>query len=329
MKKRKVFTKDHLKKARKLTLSKSFLGAFLFAAALWAFNTMNDIYVVNYSIPLTIETSENRSIHGNVPEKIRLKVRGQGWNLFYLMNFNTSARCVIDLTDIDKKEDYYRVSRREIISGVQEMINVETIDVVDELLSLNIGTKIEKSIPVKPRVDFSPREYFMLAGDFSTEPDSIVIKGDRSLLDTIDFWLTEKVSVSDAYKPVEKNVKLKDPETGIEISQNEVLLKADIQQIAEKQIYDIPVKVKGGRLPKNMSILPVKINIFLRGGAEDMAAYDYLDLLGEISAALDYSAVMKDSTGSLMPEIKVPPEFKVIKTEPIAVSPVRYFSGKR
>ncbi len=326
MKKKKTQIKDYLSSGGKMLLSKSFLVAFFFAIALWAFNTMNDTYIVTYSIPLSIKVPKNRAIEGVVPEKIPVKLRGQGWNLFFIMNFNNTARCEIDLSKTDIADFKYHLTYSDILSGVQDMVNVEAVDVGGKLFDLSIGKMVEKKIPVIPDADIKTRRMLMLAGIVKSLPDSIIIRGNKKVVDSINSWFTEKIELRDVYKPFNQKVLLVKPLPVVTLSVTEVKVYADIQQTAEMCIYDVPITVRGGRLPRNNILLPEKITVYLRGGAKDFAEYGYLNLQSSISASINYADLNNDSVQYTIPKVKAPIQFTVIKTEPEQIAPVRIIS---
>lgn len=324
--KKKFFTKERLVIARRMILSRSFMVALLFAIALWSFNTMNEIYVINHSIPLSIIVPENRAIEGNIPDMISVKLRGQGWNLFYLMNFNNTARCDINLSKSELSDHTYRLTRRDIITGVQDMINIETIDVGEDIVTINIGKMVEKKIPVLADIELKTRDLFMLAGEIKVIPDSIVIRGNKNVIDTINLWYTERIEIDDVYKPTTIKAAMLKPSSIVTLSDYEVSINADVQQIAEICLCDVPVLVKGGRLPRHSELLPNKLTVFLRGGAKDLAKYNIIELYKEISVTVDYSDINNDSVLYIQPAVKSPPHIEVLKTEPLYIVPLRYIS---
>ncbi|MFC2130897.1 CdaR family protein [Bacteroidota bacterium] len=282
--------------------SKAFIGSILFAASLWGYTSLNHEYTPFVKVPLSVKLPADKARESPLPETIALKVKGGGWQLFYLIFFNSAAKCVIDLSNKDIPEDEYIVSRSDILKGIQNIVDVEPIDVLPESMKLKMGRKSTYKVPVNPIISIKPREGFVAMSDIRVSPDSIEITGNDKIVRNIKLWNTKKMDIENIFQPTVIPLQLSDSlKSIVKLSQPNVNLSIDIQQTADITIYDIPVRIRGGSLPKNHKIIPEKIDVTIHGGVEQIAGISKQDIISYI----EYEELLKDSTGVIKPTIVV------------------------
>ena len=292
-----------IKNLKSLIKSRSFIGSIIFAISLWAYTSLNSKFVPIVDVPLKIMLPQNKAVENFLPSVISIKVKGTGWDLFNLIFFNSSAKCLINLSEKIAAEGNYQVTRNEIMKGLQSLTNVEPIDVIPETLNVQIGLVGQYFVPVVPYLKIITRKGFIVAGAVIVEPHNVMISGNDKIVQTIKHWNTEPVFLTDVYKPLSISVSLSDSlKNMMTLSQNKVTIYVDVQQKTEFTLKNIEVKIRGGgSLPKSHSISPLKIDVTLQGGV------DYITKISEdmVHAYIEYSDVINDSTGYLTPKISV------------------------
>lgn len=301
------------KRLKEILTSKSFYGSVFFALALWAYTSMNNIYVTTVKVPLNINLPEYRAIENYIQKNITLKVRGTGWHLFYLFFINKEAKCNIDLVSYDLTKDNYTIERAEILKGIQDMINIETIDVIPEKIEINTGLKDEKKIPIIPRINIATRDGFLQVGNIKLRPDSITIKGNLKFIKNIMYWETELIELDDIYHEFSMSVKLKDTLNGrVELAKDFVEFYADVQEMSSITFYDIPIFIKGGSLSEDQQIYPPHLSVTLQGGINDITRISPEN----VAITINYSKILHDSTGIIIPEVNIPHSIKATTIYP-------------
>ncbi len=302
----------NFKKIRDRIFSKTFVGAFLFAVALWTYATLSGEFVTYVDIPLNIKLPEDRAIENELPDNISVEVRGTGWNLFTVMFFTTSALCNIDLSRENITDSVYTISRNEIIKNVI-LFDLEAIDVLPETMNVKLGKIGTRMAYVEPVVDIDTRERFVLVREPRAAPDSIRIRGNEKVINKIDTIRTKYLKITDAYRPISEQVELSDSmKSIIELSRNYVNVKADIQQARELTYDDIKIIVKGGSLPKNSRLKPEYLSVTVRGGIDQLAEFTP----ETITASIDYKQILMDSTGIIIPDVKAPAGVELLNVKP-------------
>ncbi|MBM2813248.1 MAG: hypothetical protein HW421_10 [Ignavibacteria bacterium] len=302
-----------LVKIKKLLKSKSFIGSIIFAISLWAYAGLNGRYVTFVSVPFKISLPNNKAIEIIPPEKISVKVRGTGWDLFNLIVLNTSAVCTIDLTKNPLMANEYNIDRNQILKGIQGFNNVEPIDVIPESVSLKTGNVIFKKLPIIANISVKPRDGFIQVGQVKLEPDSILIRGNEKLLQTIKSWKSEYLELSDINSSQNLLIGISDSLSGIvTVNPAKISFSVEIQQIAETVVNDVEIKMIGGPKLKNHILSPKYIRVTVRGGAAQIADFSP----ETINAYIRYNQLIDDTTGILIPVITSPKDITILSIEP-------------
>ncbi|TAL68194.1 MAG: hypothetical protein EPN82_12435 [Bacteroidetes bacterium] len=305
----------NLKRIKRVLLSRAFLGSFFFASALWIYTALNSEYKTFIDVPFRILLPKNLAIETAMPEKISVKVKGKGWDIFYLNFFSTSANCTVNLSDKNLTEGNYQITRNDFIKGVESFSNVEAIDVLPEVLEITTGTIERKKVPVRVNIKVNPRDGFIQVAGFSSYPDSVIITGNSRVVRNIEYWETAPTIFSDVYQVQSSTVNLKDTLRNIvSLSQSSVNVKFKVEQAGELLINDVNIDIRGvDNLPKSQLLSPKKINITVRGGIEQLADFNP----NLISSYIEYRDILNDSIGIIIPKIDISnSNFHIISVNP-------------
>lgn len=288
------------KRINGLFKSKSFLGSIVFAGALWAYTSLNYEYNPYIKIPLSVKLPSSKAIENPLPETVSIKVKGVGWQLFYLIFFNNAKKCSVDLSDKEILEDEYIVTRTDFLKGIQNVVDVEPIDVLPESIKLKLGKISTYFVPVSVAINVNPKDGFVAMNELHISPDSIGITGNDKIVRNIKYWATKKVDLSNLNQTQTFPIELSDSLNSIiKLSRKTVDVTVNIDLEADMTIYDIPVMIKGGNLPKYHSIKPDKVSVVVYGGIDKISKINYKNLI----AYIDYKDLITDSTGVIIPTI--------------------------
>ena len=296
------------------TLSKkSFLGSLIFAFSLWLYTSFNSDYKTFVNVPITVLMPSNLAIENDVEKSIALSVQGSGWDLFNLIAFNNSKKIVVDLSKKIITDSVYVISRGDILKGLQSLEKVQIEETNPEFITINTGEIIGKKLPVKPRIDILTNENYTLVGNLIIIPDSIEVFGNEKLISKLQYWETSVAAFNNVSKNFKSEIKLSDTLKDIvKLSRTTVEFYADIQQIAEIQIPDIEIIVRGGSKPRNSEFLPPQVTIVLQGGINELQKITK----DKVAATIDINRLLSDSTGIFKPKIEFPSGVKLLRVEP-------------
>ena len=287
------------------------IASLLLSAILWVSLNLNQVYEIEKSVPIRINVNQPYAVSGNIPLYLDVKFRGAGWNLVRLI---TMLNLEFNYNINTKKKDHFIILTKEYLNnnlGLSQNLNI--VSVYPETLFVKIEDYDEKYVTVLPNLKINPMEGYQVVGKPKLVPDSIKISGAVNLLKEINHIYTSNMLFENINSGIVSNITLSDSLTNlIKLSQNEVKLTIDIELTAEKEFKNIEILVPGIPADKDVLLIPQSVSIQLKGGVNQLAAVDN----SKITAKIDYSKILEDSTGSLTPVFIVPEGCSVISFKP-------------
>lgn len=312
-KKQKILPPSTFSKIKHTLTKRSFIGAFIFAIALWSYASLNGEYVTLVKVPLSTVLPENRALEEPLPQEISVKVEGTGWNLFNLNFLKSSAKCQIDLSDKMISDSIYRINRTDIITSITGLNKFEPRDVYPDNMLLKTGQISEYEVPVIGNLELNTYPNYKIVGDIEIKPDKIKIRGNEKLVKNINFWDTEYIRYEELNSDISFKVPLKDTLSGIiDLSRDQVEINVKIEQMAELRIDDIEISYKGGKPGISQIIYPRTASIVIQGGVNQLQNISR----DKVMIYLNYNDLLNDSTGLIKTHADVPDQIKLLKIEP-------------
>lgn len=296
----------------------------LLACSLWLYASMREEYTTVLDIPLEIRLPAGRTLETEIAPTLRAQVQGAGWQLVNHF-LSSSIRCIVYVPEKrlarEEEQSNLTISRQMLTQAIQAPIGIAVQRIMVDSLPLAVGSITEKRVVVRPTLDVQTREGFIVAQMPSVAPDSIVIRGSRTILKRLTSWNTNTVHLRDMYEPIQVPIALNDTLSGlVAVPQVPIMVSLVIQQMAEVGFDDVPIRLLGAPSRHSFVVLPQRISVVLRGGVESIAK-----LLPEnISVAVDYDEVVQSTTGTLRPRVNAPSDIQVIR-----ISPQFLHCGKR
>jgi len=291
------------------------LLSIVLALGLWGYVSMTMPTTVYVTYPLVLDLPEERSLEVEPPSSISVKLRTSGWQLLYMQYFSSGKECRIDLSKTKITSDgLVELTKTDLLQGITPTVSLEkVVELLPESISLKTGMLFRQTVPVKSRVSINPGKGYMLVGKIKVEPDSIVIRGNSSIIPTLRSWATKNIAFSDLTGPFSFTVPLQDTLQNLVTSAiKEVTISGDIQQITEMTYTDIPISIVGGPDNGEHSIEPTRITAIVRGGVKRISSLSADD----IKAVVYYPQLIEDSSGYVTPTFIVPAGITVLGTNP-------------
>lgn len=289
--------------------------SIVLALGLWGYVSMTSLTTVYVTYPLVLDLPEERSLEMEPPSSISVKLRTSGWQLLYLQYFSSGKECRIDLAKTKISSDgLVELTKTELLQGITPTVSLEkVVELLPEAITLKTGMMFRQTVPVQSRISINPSKGYMLVGKINIQPDSIVIRGNGSIIPTLRAWATKKVAFTDLTGPFSFTVPLQDTLQNLVTSAiKEVTISGDIQQITEVTFADIPISIVGGPEQSEHSIEPNRISAIVRGGVKRIASLS----ADEIKAIVYYPQLIQDSSGFVTPTFVVPAGITVLGTNP-------------
>ena len=276
-----------------------FIASVIFAVILWGSISLSDIFYTNVDVKLTLTNLPSGYTTGSpLPEKIQLRVKGQGWRLVSInvgpeTEFRVSVGGDSGIHNLNLYN--YLESNRWLLS------DVEIINILPDSIRFFVERINSKKLPVISGLELEFKPGYGLASDIIFKPDSVVVTGPFSLVRTMNEIKTVDKSLSPLDSRTETEVDLPRM-NGFVYNVNLIEVILDIQRIVDKQFDNIEVNVLDIPPRKEVVLLPNKIGFNVRGGIE---------ILGKLKpdqfrAFIRYQSLVQDTTGSVIPILELP-----------------------
>lgn len=270
-----------------------FIVSFILALCLWLMVNLSRDYNLNVELPIKLgSVPEDKALVEKLPKTATVSVTGEGWKLINL--YNNPPPINVDVSD----------SEVNLFDQVQQQMNampdINVQKVQPLILNLKLEARSSKQVPIRSRVHITFEDQYGMVGRAKFQPDSITVSGATSLIKNITDWPTDSVSYEDISSNLSRVVKLKDPGELIDLSRNEVIYNARIEQFTEGEAK---VNIETRNLPSGRSVsyspalVTVKFNI-------PIDEYTNLKKTNPFRAFVNYSQIQTDSTGFVAPQIE-------------------------
>lgn len=206
-------------------------------------------YPVNYNNLPADKLLQNKPVN-----EIDIHIKGTGFKIISAKIF--PHKLELDASNLYAKSanDYYLLLSQQRLALQRQMKTGVQIDhFIADSLKFNLGLLQVKMIPIKLNSKLSFAPGFELHDRVKISPDSIIVNGPESILDTIHFISTEMLERKELNSSINEELSLKnfDLTSNINFEQKKVYVTALVEKFTEGTL-DIPFEVIN--LPNNMKI---------------------------------------------------------------------------
>ena len=286
------------------------ITAFVFAVALWLYVSLSLSYSLDLSIPLEIKTGKSQAITEDIPSNIDLTVKGKGWDLLSVL-ISKDLKYSLDLSKMKRDS---RISTEQFIS---ERLNLKPelalVSISPDTINIEFDKILEKTVPVRNNIKVNLKDGYGIVGKPKLIPDSVTISGSANIVSKIKFIPTEFRLFENVNSSISGTIALKDTLSNMLKSDVKFVdFEYSIQLSAEKNVDEVTVEILGVPDDKEVLLIPPKVSVSVRGGVDQLARIT----TSEISASVDFETIESDTLGFVVPEIEIPDETNLLKTEP-------------
>ncbi|MCH7963628.1 MAG: hypothetical protein IH852_06800 [Bacteroidetes bacterium] len=281
-----------------------------FSVIIWGTISLSEEYYANVNVPLRVVDFPNGYTIGNkIPENITIKLRGIGWKLF---SVNIGKDVTYNIS-VNEDSGFKQIRLMDHLTDNRWMLSeLDIIDIVPNSLSFSIERRVNKKLPIVADLSLDFKAGYGLAKQIVLEPDSVVIDGPQSVVNSLTEIKTKAIRLSSLDRFTIKNIGFVYL-PGSSFGTKFVSVNFDIQRIVDKQFDDIDVEVLDVPPDRDVILLPNKISCNVRGG---------IDILGKLEkdqfrVFVFYRDVVLDTLGNVIPHIEHPVNttLKYIKPE--------------
>lgn len=317
---RQIFNKEKVKSDKRIII---FLFFLLASIIFWLLQVLSNDYTTTISYPVSYtKFPKNKVLLNKLPAHLTLKVNAYGFTLLrYTLNPAINP-ITIDVNSFiankaspDDGLKFYILTRdyRERISR-QISSEIKVIDILPDTIMFLFTDIISKKVIVKPNIKLDFEKQYKLTGKLQVKPGSVTISGPGSILDTIDFVLTEFHHLTDMNKTTGIDLAVKNIK-GVKISERSIFLTIPVEKFTEGSLV-IPIEVKNLPDTLQLSTFPNEVTVSYLIGLTD---YDKVES-SDFKAVVDFRSTSNNLSNKLRVRIvKYPSNINSMKFHPKSV----------
>ena len=254
------------------------LGAFGLALLLWVFVVSENEYAMVMDLPIEARNLSAQKAHREeVPQFASVRLKGTGRDLFkaFLLKKYAGFKLVLDLEGISQEYEfvlnkYFEKYPQKIV--LPSKYNVSFVEVVyPNRIQISLDEYQVKTVPVLSNLIVNPAPGHIQVGKTQFSPRKIEIAGPREELALINHVETVFDTIAGITTPLQGYVEIASLGRLIEYSENDVEINLDIQEISERIIVDIPVRVIYIREKIRVFPSPQTVSLTVVGGVQRIA----------------------------------------------------------
>lgn len=224
--------------------------------------TTNIVFDANY-----INIPENKVFQSSAVSELTASVKSSGFNLLgYKL---TRRKLDIDLNSLSYKSgnSYYYLTNNHL-SELRLQLNVESsIERISlDTIFVSLGSNKIKKVPIELNAKIQFKLGYNFVGKMKLTPDSILVSGPESILDTIHKIVANGLELKEVSKNISQTVVLKQfSNKNLIYSNNEVLLTAAVDKFTENTLT-VPFEVINVAEDLKLTTFPKEIQVIYKVG---------------------------------------------------------------
>jgi hypothetical protein len=245
----------------------TFLFFVLVSACSWMVRSLGQQYETKVTYPVKYtDFPENKVLIGEVPQKLELRVRASGFSILKCrlnLNLVPLRFNVNSLAMNNGGRDTYVVlteSIRDVLS--EELDHVKILAISPDTLFFRLTDIVSKKVPVRPVLAMHERFFqkqFTQNGDLLVVPDSIIISGPGTLVNTIHSLRTVPLAYDNLTDSVTTDCRI-EPVRSLTYSVQKVRVTIPVDRFTEVE-QNLPVQAVNVPDSLHMIAIPGQVKV--------------------------------------------------------------------
>ena len=271
-----------------------FLLCLLLSASIWLIHNLSQKYTGAVTVSVLAKSAlKGRAQTASEPVTVTARCQATGFRLLRIRHSSRDVLVEIQPEDFTytMADDKFTVSSTDLAKYASGIFGdgVALESFLGQGYSFSFARENNRTVPVKPVVNASFKPQYMPSGKIRIEPDSVVIYGSSSLLESVDAILTKPITINDASKNLSGVARLV-PVSGLRISESEVAWSLDVVRFVEQR-GKVGIAVRGAPAGVRLAVLPSTAEaVFLcrfpsKGNPADVCEFyvDYTEFTNSLS----------------------------------------------
>ena len=287
-------------------IPKSFFIALTVALFFWLLTKLSKEYQAVISFPVEyVNIPQDKLLESTPKEEIEIQVRASGFRLFGVRVLKRTIQ--LDAKKLQRKSNskYFILLDNQKIDIQNQISNNLIINgIKQDTIYLNLGQLTSKKVPIKGVFDFSFKLGYHLTNTVEITPDSILISGPKSQIDTLKNIHLQKLILKDISKTIQQTLIINEISEVIKFNTKEAEVFAEVDRFTEGSL-ELPFDIIN--LPDSVSVttFPKKVKVFYQVGLTNFNKVNNTSF----KIVCDYNNSLHNNLNYLIPKVVVKPGF--------------------
>lgn len=298
----------------------AFVVCVAIASGFWFLNALSKSYTVNMTIPVAYSNlPNNKTLTNKLPDHFDLRIKAFGFTIlrnkanFLFMPFDFNVNEMTNNQMMGTRQNKFDFPARQFVPDLSYQLSneIEILNISPDTLHFIFGKLGQKRVKVQPMVTLNLKKQYQISGKMQTSPDSVVVNGPQSILDTLKFITTESKKFNAVERLVNTEAALHTiKETYFEIQK--VTVKIPVEEYTEAQL-SIPVHLTNQPENLNIKLFPSKVKVAFQVGLsrfQEIKPEDFKFSVSytDIAEGKQRLKIISESTPAFLYELKITPE---------------------
>jgi hypothetical protein len=231
---------------------------------------------INYELPQGLAFAQAP------PNSLEARVRATGWELVNQGLSNHERMITIDSLELQENSDGIISIRSEVANAFEDE-GLDVNPITNERIVIQMERVASKMVPLRLTSRIEYARGFQSSKAPRLDPDSVTISGPISVIDSIFFWMTDSLILTEVIDTVRISTPLKETSiSSMTVRPTAVSVAIESQQFTEKSIY-VPVEIKGATKKDSISVFPKQVLLKVAVGLHDYETIKAADFKAVVS----------------------------------------------
>ena len=292
-----------------------FLFFLLLSFTFWTSTKLSNTYTVEESFSIIWTNIPNGIIPSSENQQMNVSISASGIEILIYRLINKSINISLSQADFSREKGLIDLRGQEFFIKKQFFENTK-LNILNPLfLEFKFSRLEEKVFTVVPQIEINLRAGYLIDSSLKVTPDSILVRGPKSILDTLNSIQSESIIADDLYENFRKKVSLRSiPE--IQLSESKVTVEVAVSRYTEKEFL-LNVEVINLPLGTRVKLFPPKAKVRVTLPLSVLRTIKTSDF----NLVVDYNNIFKDAEKKLdLIMIRRPSYVKKVILEPKKVN---------
>ena len=292
-----------------------FLFFLLLSLTFWTSTKLSNTYIVEESFSIIWINIPKGIIPSSENQQINVSISASGIEILIYRLINKSINISLSQADFSREKGLIDLRGQEFFIQKQFFENTK-LNILNPLfLEFKFSRLEEKVFTVVPQIEINLRAGYLIDSSLKVTPDSILVRGPKSILDTLNSIQSESIIADDLYENFRKKVSLRSiPE--IQLSESKVTVEVAVSRYTEKEFL-LNVEVINLPLGTRVKLFPPKAKVRVTLPLSVLRTIKASDF----NLVVDYNNIFKDAEKKLdLIMIRRPSSVKKVILEPKKVN---------